>query len=108
MCASCQTVLYKTTPCKEAIFKIEITGVQSNFLFNLFFVSSDTYPENPKWNQVIVGSMNIGYVCDTARNRTLYLFRPKREPIILGQSDGQLGHSDGEMMQLADEIPSRK
>ena len=45
------------------------------------------YPENPKGTQVIVGSMNMGYISDTARNRTHNLFRPKREPIPLGHSD---------------------
>ena len=47
------------------------------------------YPENPKGSQVIVGSMNMGYISDTARNRTHNLFRPRREPIPLGHSDGQ-------------------
>ena len=47
------------------------------------------YPENPEGTQVIVGSMNMGYISDTARNRTHDLFRPKREPIPLGHSDGQ-------------------
>ena len=47
------------------------------------------YPENPEGTQVIVGSMNMGYISDTARNRTHNLFRPKREPIPLGHSDGQ-------------------
>ena len=42
------------------------------------------YPENPEGTQVIVGSMNMGYISDTARNRTHNLFRPKREPIPLG------------------------
>ena len=46
------------------------------------------YPENPEGTQVIVGSMNMGYISDTARNRTHNLFRPKREPIPLGHSDG--------------------
>ena len=32
--------------------------------------------------------MNMGYISDTARNRTHNLFRPKREPIPLGHSDG--------------------
>ena len=45
------------------------------------------YPENPEGTQVIVGSMNIGYISDTARNRTHNLFCPKREPILLGHSD---------------------
>ena len=35
------------------------------------------YPENPEGTQVIVGSMNMGYISDTARNRTPNLFRPK-------------------------------
>ena len=47
------------------------------------------YPVNPKGTQVIVGSMNMGYISDTARNRTHNLFRTKREPIPLGHSDGQ-------------------
>ena len=46
------------------------------------------YPENPEGTQVIVGSMNMGYISDTARNRTHNLLRPKREPIPLGHSDG--------------------
>ena len=46
------------------------------------------YPENPEGTQVIVGSMNMGYISDTARNRTHNLFRSKREPIPLGHSDG--------------------
>ena len=45
------------------------------------------YPENPEETQVIVGSMNMGYISDTARNWTHNLFRPKREPIPLGHSD---------------------
>ena len=48
------------------------------------------YPENPEGTQVIVGSMNMGYISDTARNRTHNLFRPKREPIPLGHSDGYI------------------
>ena len=47
------------------------------------------YPENPEETQVIVGSMNMGYISDTARNRTHNLFRPKCAPIPLGHSDGQ-------------------
>ena len=45
------------------------------------------YPENPEGTQVIVGSMNMGYISDTARNRTHNLFRPKREPLPLDHSD---------------------
>ena len=47
------------------------------------------YPENPEGTQVIVGSMNMGYISDTARNRTHNLFHPRRVPIPLGHSDGQ-------------------
>ena len=36
------------------------------------------YPVNPEGTQVILGSMNMGYISDTARNRTHNLFRPKR------------------------------
>ena len=56
--------------------------------FNTIFVSCHMYPENPEGTQVIVGSMNIWYIFDTDRNRTHNLFRPKREPIPLGHSDG--------------------
>ena len=45
-------------------------------------------PENPDGTQVIVGSMNMGYISDTARIRNHNMFRPKREPIPLGHSDG--------------------
>ena len=57
------------------------------FFFNTIFVSSHIYPENPEGTKVIVGSMNMGYMSDTARNRTHNLFRPKRESIPLGHSD---------------------
>ena len=57
--------------------------------FYTIFVSSHMYPENPEGTQVIVGSMNMGYIY-TARNRIHNLFRPKREPIPLGHSDFQL------------------
>ena len=48
------------------------------------------YPENLEETQVIAGSMNMGYISDTARNRTHNLFRPKRESIPLGHSDGRI------------------
>ena len=60
-----------------------------SFFFNTIFVSSHMYPGTPEGTQVIVGSMNMGYISDTARNRTHNLFRPKREPIPLGHNDGQ-------------------
>ena len=47
-----------------------------DFFFNTIFVSSHMYPENPEETQVIVGSMNMGYISDTARNRTHNMFRP--------------------------------
>ena len=51
------------------------------YFLNTIFVSSHMYPENPEGTQVIVGSINLGYISDTARNRTYNMFRPKREPI---------------------------
>ena len=54
----------------------------------MIFVSSRMYPENLEGTQVIVGLVNMGYISDTARNRTHNLFRPKREPIPQGHSDG--------------------
>ena len=62
------------------------------YIFNTIFVSSHMYPENPEETQVIVGFMNMGYISDTARNRTHNLFRPKCAPIPLGHSDG---HTQG-------------
>ena len=46
------------------------------------------FPENPEGTQVIVGSMDMGYISDTARNQTHNLFRPKCAPIPLGHIDG--------------------
>ena len=57
------------------------------FFLNTIFVSSHMYPENPEETQIIVGSVNMGYISDTARNWVHNLFRPKREPIPLGHSD---------------------
>ena len=63
----------------------------STMIFFTIFVSSHMYPENPEGTQVIVRSMFMGYISDTTRNRTHNLFRPKREPIPLGHSDGLCG-----------------
>ena len=66
------------------LFRCRCTVVFSNTIF----VSSHMYPENPEGTQVTVGSMNMRYISDTARNQTHnLLFRPKREPIPLGHSD---------------------
>ena len=63
--------------------------------FNTILVSSHMYPANPEGTQVIVGSTNMGYIIsDTARNLTHNLFRPRRELIPLGHSDGQSLHPD--------------
>ena len=67
---------------------IKIPWHHSGF-FNTIFVSSHMYPENPEETEVIIGSMNMGYISDTARNRTHNLFLHKRELIQLGHSDGQ-------------------
>ena len=45
------------------------------------------YPGNTKGTQVILGSMNMGYISETARNRTHNLFCPKWKLIPLGHSD---------------------
>ena len=74
--------------------------------FNTIFVSSHMYPENPEETQVIVGSMNMEYISDTARNRTHNLFRPTREPILLGHSDGQLQCIPGKFFPTASDIIS--
>ena len=55
---------------------------KTNF-FNRSFVLSYMYPENSEGTQVIVGSKNMEYLSDTARNWTHNLFHPKREPISL-------------------------
>ena len=51
-----------------------------NLFVNTIFVSSHMYLENHEGTHVIIGSMDMGYISDTARNRTHNLFRPKREP----------------------------
>ena len=58
---------------------------------NTIFVSSHMYPENPEGTQVVVGSMNMGYIYIYPTLPGIELttcFRPKREPIPLGHSDG--------------------
>ena len=56
----------------------------------LQFLSQAICTQRTRRTQVIVGSMNMGYISDTARNRTHNLFRPKRESIPLGHSDGHV------------------
>ena len=60
------------------------------FFYKHNFCVKPYVPRKPKGTQVNVGSMNMGYIFDTARNRTHNLFRPKREPIPLGHCDGLL------------------
>ena len=48
------------------------------------------FPENHEGTRVMVGSMNMVYVSDTASNRTHNLFRPKCVPIPLGHIDGRM------------------
>ena len=59
-----------------------------SFFLTQFLCQAICTQRNPEGTQVIAGSMNMGYISDTARNRTHNLFRPKREPIPLGHSDG--------------------
>ena len=68
----------------RSMSRLDITHkFQISLFFNTIFVSSHMYPENPEGTQVIVSSMNMGYISDIARNRTHNLFHPKREPIPL-------------------------
>ena len=69
---------------------------------NPIFVSSHMYPENPEGTQVIVGSMNMGYISDTVRNRTHNLIRHKRKPMPLGHSDGLENDSVKSMVTVSD------
>ena len=62
------------------------------------------YPENPEGTQVILGSMNMGYISGTARNRTHNLFRPKRELIPLDHSDGRVGTRRSRLNILTDNV----
>ena len=65
------------------------------------------YPENPEGTQVIIGSMNMGYISDNARNRTHNLLHPKREPIPLGHiacSSLELGSYSDDLQHVI-EIP---
>ena len=45
------------------------------------------YLENSEGTLVFVGSMNMGYISDTARNRAHNLSHINREPIQLGHND---------------------
>ena len=57
--------------------------------FNTIFVSSHIVPREPEETRVIIGSMNMRYdIYPTLPRLELNLFRPKREPILLGHSDG--------------------
>ena len=58
------------------------------FLHN--FVSSHVYPRKPRRDPSNrrLYEHGVGYISDTARNRTHNLFRPKCAPIPLGHSDG--------------------
>ena len=55
------------------------------FMFSCSGTQCTIYPEGMK-----ARVSPVGYISDTARNRTHNLFRPKREPIPLGHSDGQI------------------
>ena len=57
-------------------------------------------PREPR--RVIVGSMNMGYISDTVRNRTHNLIRHKREPIPLDHSDGLENDSVNSLVTVSD------
>ena len=71
------------------MFMLILESTAIIFFLTQFLCQAILYPENPKGTQVIVGSMNMGYISDTARNRTHNLFRPKWEPIPVGHSAEQ-------------------
>ena len=52
-------------PCTRAM-TLSFRDRKFLFFLNTIFVSSRLYPENPEGTQVIVGSMNMGYISDTA------------------------------------------
>ena len=72
----------------RSIFHIQTEHSISSFFFVFFknFCVKTYVLREPRGTQVIVGSMNMGYITDTARNRTHNLFRPKCKPIPLGHS----------------------
>ena len=69
------------------VFRLRIPGDQS--LLTQFLCRATCIHREPRRTRVIVGSMNMGYGSDTARNRSHNLFRPKCAPIP-GDSDGLL------------------
>ena len=73
----------------SVLIESQLHGSTTVFFLTQFLCQAICTPENPEGTQVIVGSMNMGYISDTARNRTPNLFRPKRESIPLGHSDGE-------------------
>ena len=79
------------------VWKMLYTGACANVvLLSFFFFLNNNFcvkpyvPREPEGTQVIVGSMNMGYISDTTRNQTHNLFHPKREPIPLCHSAGHL------------------
>ena len=50
-----------SSPSRDYIF-IRLVADLIRTFFNTIFVSSHMYPENPGGTQVIVGSMNMGYI----------------------------------------------
>ena len=85
----------------SGVLKSKFLKVCEVFL-NTNFVSSHMYPENPEGTQVIVGSMNMGYIFDTVRNRTHNRIRHTREPIPLGHSYGLVNDSVKSIVTVSD------
>ena len=64
--------------------------ISNTSFFKHTFVSSHMYPDVATQDPSNCRLNEHGiYISDTARDRTQDLFRPKREPIPLGQSDGR-------------------
>ena len=57
------------------------------FFFQHNFCVKPYVPREPRKDPSNRGSMSMGYISDTARNRTHNLFRPKQESIPLSHSD---------------------
>ena len=84
-----------------AYFVDMCAGDDVRIFFYTIFVSSHMYPENPERTQVIVGSMNMGYISDTARNRIHNLFRPKCAKDLVKNAS-----RDKELKRIAGQLPT--
>ena len=59
--------------------EFEVSQSVRGFFFKTQFCVKPYVPRDPEGTQVIAGSMNMGYISDTVRNRTHNLIRRKRD-----------------------------